>query len=208
MKLTTSAEQIRKMGHVALETVISYYESLENGRAVLKRSTSGELRARFDEALPAEGSPFEEALGKVAGTAVEFSRHSAHPRFFGYVSSPGTAVTSLGSIVASELNINVTAWRSAPVGTEIERLTIRWLAEMIGFPRDAGGLLVSGGSTANFAGLAAARSAKAPGDVVRDGMAGARMRLYVSEEGHFSIRKAAAMLGIGTANLRSLRPKR
>ncbi len=204
MNLTSSAEQIREMGKVALETVVSYYESLENGRAVLKPSTSAELRAGFDEPLPAEGTPFEEALGQLARTAIEFSRHSAHPRFFGYVSSPGTPVTSLGSIVASALNINVTGWRSAPVGTEIERLTIRWLAEMIGFP-DTGGLLVSGGSTANFAGLAAARSAKAPGDVIRDGIAGPHMRLYVSEEGHFSVRKAAAMLGIGTANVRTVR---
>ena len=58
---------------------------------------------------------------------------------------------------------------------------------------------------ANFAGIAAARSAKAPGNVVRDGLGGARMRLYASEEAHFSIRKAAAMLGIGAANLRSVK---
>jgi glutamate/tyrosine decarboxylase-like PLP-dependent enzyme len=193
------------MGQVALETVISYYESLAAGRAVLQPTTSAALRGRLEEPLPQEGTDFEKALGMLTETAVEFSRHSAHPRFFGYVSSPGNAVNAMGSMVASALNINVTGWRSAPVGTEIERLTIRWLQEMIGFPTSAGGLLVSGGSMANFAGLAAARSAKAPGDVVRDGLGGARMRLYVSEEGHFSVRKAAAMLGIGTANVRSVR---
>lgn len=205
MNLTWSAESVREMGQVALETVISYYESLAAGRAVLQPTTSAALRGRLEEPLPQEGTDFEKALGMLTETAVEFSRHSAHPRFFGYVSSPGNAVNAMGSMVASALNINVTGWRSAPVGTEIERLTIRWLQEMIGFPTSAGGLLVSGGSMANFAGLAAARSAKAPGDVVRDGLGGARMRLYVSEEGHFSVRKAAAMLGIGTANVRSVR---
>src|SRR5262249_10100504 len=101
----------------------------------------------------------------------------------------------------------VTGWRSAPVGTEIERLAIRWLRGMVGFPEQAGGLLVSGGSMANFAALAAARSVKAPSDVVREGMPadGKRMRLYVSDEGHFSVRKAAGMLGIGTGNVRSVR---
>jgi glutamate/tyrosine decarboxylase-like PLP-dependent enzyme len=78
---------------------------------------------------------------------------------------------------------------------------------MIGFPATGAGLLVSGGSMANFAGIAAARSAKAPHNVVREGMHGAaaRMRLYASSEAHFSIRKAAAMLGIGSANVRVVR---
>jgi glutamate/tyrosine decarboxylase-like PLP-dependent enzyme len=58
---------------------------------------------------------------------------------------------------------------------------------------------------ANFAGLAAARTAKAPGNVVRDGMAGVGpMRAYVSTEGHFSVSKAAGMLGLGERNVRQV----
>src|SRR6266496_2533472 len=151
MKLTSTAEEVREMGRAALEVVTSYYESLAAGRPVLKPTTSVHLRGVLDEPLPQEGAPFDDVLRLLRDTAVEFSRHSAHPRFFGYVSSPGTAVNAVGSLVASALNINVTGWRSAPVGTEIERLAIRWLQEMIGFPRGAGGLLVSGGSMANFA---------------------------------------------------------
>jgi glutamate/tyrosine decarboxylase-like PLP-dependent enzyme len=135
----------------------------------------------------------------------EFSRHNGHPRFFGYVSSPGLPVAAMGNMIAAALNINVTCWRSGPAAAEMELLCIRWLKEMLGYPAEGAGLLVSGGSMANFAGIAAARSAKAPGNVVRDGMGGARMRLYASEEAHFSIRKAAAMLGIGAANLCSVK---
>jgi aromatic-L-amino-acid decarboxylase len=204
VKLTSTAEELREMGRVALDTVVSYYESLAAGRPVLHPTTSANLRASLDESLPQEGEGFERALDTISSLAVEYSRHSAHSRFFGYVSSPGNAINAAGSMVASALNINVTGWRSAPVGTEIERLTVRWLCEMVGFPTTGGGLMVSGGSMANFAGIAAARSAKAP-DVVRDGVGGMRLRLYVSEEGHFSIRKAAGMLGIGTSNVRSVR---
>jgi glutamate/tyrosine decarboxylase-like PLP-dependent enzyme len=208
MKLISGADEIREMGRDALDLVVSYYESLAAGRPairpVVRPTTSAHLRGLLDEPLPQEGVPLPQALAILKDVAVEFSRHSAHPRFFGYVSSPGTAVNAMGSMVAAALNINVTGWRSAPVGTEIERLTIRWLCQMIGFPEDAGGLLLSGGSLANFAGLAAARS-KAPGDIVREGMGSARLRLYVSEEGHFSVRKAAGMLGIGTVNACSVR---
>ena len=111
----------------------------------------------------------------------------------------------MGSMMAAAFNINLTGWRSAPAAAEMELLCIRWIQEMLGYPAGGAGLLVSGGSMANFAGIAAARSAKAPGNVVQDGMGGARMRLYASQEAHFCIRKAAAMLGIGAANLRSVK---
>ncbi|HTP33023.1 MAG TPA: pyridoxal-dependent decarboxylase, partial [Candidatus Acidoferrales bacterium] len=148
-KLEPSAAEVREMGHAALDLVASYYDSLAAGRPVLQPTTSARIRARIDEPMPAEGSPFNEVLGAIGELAIEFSRHSAHPRFFGYVSSPGTACSAMGSMVASALNINVTGWRSAPVGAEVERLVIRWLNQMAGLPREAGGLLVSGGSMAN-----------------------------------------------------------
>ena len=125
---------------------------------------------------------------------------------FGYVASPGTAVTSLSHMIAAAMNINVTAWRSAPSAADMERLTIDWMKQMFGLPATAGGLLVSGGSMANFAGLAAARSAKAGANVVRDGVAAAgRMRVFVSEESHYSVEKAAGMLGVGEANVRAVK---
>jgi aromatic-L-amino-acid/L-tryptophan decarboxylase len=192
------------MGRAALDLVAEYFDTLA-ARPVLRPTTSAALRQRLDEPAPSAGLPFADLLGTVRQVVEEFSRHNGHPRFFGYVSSPGLPVAAMGSMIAAAFNINVTCWRSGPAATEMELLCIRWLKEMLGYPADGAGLLVSGGSMANFAGIAAARSAKAPGNVVRDGMGGARMRLYASEEAHFSIRKAAAMLGIGAANLRSVR---
>src|ERR1035438_4801572 len=171
----------------------------------MRPTTSAGLRQRLDEPAPSTGLPFTDLLGTVRDVVEEFSRHNGHPRFFGYVSSPGAPVAAMGSMIAAALNINVTCWRSGPAATEMELLCIRWIQEMLGYPMDGAGLLVSGGSMANFAGIAAARSAKAPGNVVRDGMGGARMCLYASAAAHFSIRKAAAMLGIGAANLRSVK---
>ena len=192
------------MGRAALDLVAEYYDTLA-ARAVVRPTNSADLRRRLDEPAPPAGLPFADLLATVRDVVEEFSRHNGHPRFFGYVSSPGLPVAAMGSMIAAALNINVTCWRSGPAATEMELLCIRWLKEMLGYPADSAGLLVSGGSMANFAGIAAARSAKAPGNVVRDGMGGARMRLYASEEAHFSIRKAAAMLGIGAANLRSVK---
>jgi glutamate/tyrosine decarboxylase-like PLP-dependent enzyme len=194
------------MGRAALERVEAYYQSLAD-RPVLVPTTSAALREQLDEPLPQEGVSFDALLETVENVVARFSRHSAHSRFFGYISSPGTPVTAFGSMLAAALNVNVTCWRSAPSGTELEHLTINWLKEMLGCPAKSGGLFTSGGSMANFAALAAARSAKAPANVVRDGVAaaGKRMCVYVSEEGHYSIRKAAGMLGVGEANVRDVR---
>jgi glutamate/tyrosine decarboxylase-like PLP-dependent enzyme len=203
-KLIPPPEEIRALGRAAVDLVAVYYDTIGE-RPVLVPTTSRALRDLLDEPLPQAGTDFETLLKTLDDVIARYSRHSAHPRFFGYVSSPGTPVTSVGSMLAAALNINVTCWRSGPAATDLEHLTIDWMKEILGYPAQAGGLLVSGGSMANFAALAAARSAKAPGNVVRDGMAAAgRMCAYVSSEGHFSISKAAGMLGIGESNVRAV----
>src|SRR5262249_61195197 len=87
---------------------------------------------------------------------------AGHPRFFGYITSSPAPVGALGDLLASAVNANVGAWRLAPMATEIELQTVRWIAELIGFPIDTGGLLVSGGNMANFVCFVPARSAEAP----------------------------------------------
>ena len=193
------------MGRAALERVVAYYETLP-ARPVVVPSTSQAIRAQLDEPLPQAGADFDTLLDTFDQVIAQFSRHNGHPRFFGYVSSPGTPVTAVGSMLAGSLNANLTCWRSAPAGTELEHVTINWVKEMLGYPREAAGLFTSGGSMANLAALAAARSAKAPANVIRDGAAaaGKRMCVYVSREGHFSIRKAAGLLGLGEANVREV----
>jgi len=205
-KLALPTQDFRDMAAAAVDFLASYFDSLDH-RAVMVPTTSRAIRERIDEPLPVAGADFSELLDTVRDVICQYIRHSAHPRMFGYVASPGTAVTAVGHMIAAAMNINVTAWRSAPPAADLERLTIDWLREMLGYPATAGGLLLSGGSMANFAALGAARSAKAGVDVVRDGVAaaGRRMCVYVSEESHYSVAKAAGMLGLGESNVRAVK---
>src|SRR5690606_24162368 len=109
----------------------------------------------------------------------DHSLFNGHPRFFGYITAPPAPIGVLGEMVAAALNANVGSWILSPAATEIEAETVRWIAELIGYPTDASGLLVSGGNMANFVGFLAARAAKAPWDVRKDGVTGARRRLVV-----------------------------
>ena len=205
-KLALPSQDFRTMAGATVDFLANYFENLET-RPVVVPTTSRAIRERIDEPLPAAGADFDGLLATVRDVICQYSRHSAHPRMFGYVASPGTAVTSVAHMLAAAMNINVTAWRSAPSAADMERLTIDWLKEMLGYPATAGGLLISGGSMANFAALGAARTAKAGVDVVREGMGavGKRMCVYVSEESHYSIGKAAGMLGLGESNVRAVK---
>jgi glutamate/tyrosine decarboxylase-like PLP-dependent enzyme len=203
-RLNLPPSEFGALARQAVDFVTDYYESLSS-RPAFVPTTAKALRDSLDEPLPQSGVSLDAMLAVLDGVVSHYNRHSAHSRLFGYICSPGAPITSISHLIAAALNMNVTAWRSAPSGAQIEHTVIRWIKEMTGYPSDAAGVLVSGGSMANFAGLAAARSAKAPFDVVTNGLAGApRMCIYVSAEGHFSVAKAAAMLGLGEANVRPI----
>ena len=202
--LELGAAEMRALGTAAVEWMVRYYSTLPE-RRVMPDTTSRHIRALVDEPLPQSGSDAARLLEIVENCIVPLSRQNGHPRFFGYVGSPGTAITSIGDLLASTLNANVTSWRSAPGPAEIERVAVNWIKEILGYPQEAAGLFVSGGSMANLSGLAAARSRYAP-DCVQAGLGSQpRLRIYVSEEGHFSIRKAAGLLGIGQDHVRTIR---
>ncbi len=203
--LLPDSGELLAMGHSVVEWLVRYYETLPQ-RPVLSTTSSEKLRLLLSEPLPREGASFERLLADFEKVVANNSRHNGHPRFFGYIASPGAPVATLGAALAATMNINVTSWRSAPAAAEMEHVTLGWLKEMLGYPAGAAGLFLSGGSMANFAALAAARSAHAPGDVALDGLAGCPpLCLYVSEEGHFSVHKAASMLGLGERNVRRVR---
>ena len=204
MNLDPSSDQIRKWGVAAADMMANYLGSLKE-RRLYPTTTSAAIREKLDPALPVEPQEFDNLLAEFREVIVELSRHNAHPRMFGYVQSPGAALAAIADLLASTLNANLTAWRSAPVAVEIERLTIDWIKQLIGYPGDAAGLFVSGGSMANFAALAAARNARAGHKFVAEGMQGSQnMCVYVSQETHHSIEKAAALLGIGRDNVRKI----
>jgi glutamate/tyrosine decarboxylase-like PLP-dependent enzyme len=157
------------------------------------------LAPRFRRPLPWNGEP----AGRITAdleALLRLSRRNDDPRFWGYVNPPGLAAGALGDWLASSLNQNLTAFRSAPGPALVEMQVVAWIREMVGLPRSAGGLLTSGGSIANLAGLAAARDAAVPFDLARRGLRGERgapLVVYASEEVHHAVLKAASILGIG-----------
>jgi glutamate/tyrosine decarboxylase-like PLP-dependent enzyme len=118
------------------------------------------------------------------------------PAFFGYIQSPPNPVGVVADLLASAADQNVTAWRSAPAAAHVERLTLRWLGQFVGFDDDAAGIMVGGGSAANLTALLTAIRTRSNPDADRR-----RLAVYVSSEAHFSIAKAAGALGLAVRRI-------
>lgn len=133
--------------------------------------------------------------------------HMAHPRLFGLFTPAPEPVAALGDLAAAFLNQSPDAWKAGPAATEIEARLIRTFNDLAGFPRGAFGVLTSGGGIANLIALKMARD-RALGPAVRERGVGrrdaSRLRLYASEEAHFSIGRGLDILGLGSKALVSI----
>src|SRR5262245_6010376 len=194
----------REVGHRLVDQLAEFLESLPQ-RPVTHDESPSAVRAALDldRALPEQGTPAGPLIEKTASPLFDHSLFNGHPRFFGYITAAPAPIGILADFLAAGVNANVGAWALAPAATEIESQTVRWIAELIGYPSDCGGLLVSGGNMANLVCFFAARTATAGADVRERGIAGgSRLRVYASAETHTWIQKAADLGGLGTASIR------
>jgi aromatic-L-amino-acid decarboxylase len=204
--LAMHPEEFRRLGHDLVDRIATFLGSIPE-RPVTTAESPAAIRALLDADRPLaqDGTNAGSLLESTAGLLFDHSLFNGHPRFHGYVTSAPAPIGILGDFLAAAVNANVGAWRLAPVATEIEAQAVRWIAELIGFPPDCGGLFVSGGNMANFVGLLAARAAAAEWDLRRTGIAAPAARplvLYASAETHTWIQKAADLAGLGTDAIR------
>ena len=204
--LAMDAATFRALGHRLVDQVAESLDAIPNGPVTRDESPSA-VRQALDltGSLPETGADAGALLDRTARLLFEHSLFNAHPRFFGYITASPAPLGMLGDFLAAAVNANVGAWTLSPAATEIESQTVRWIAELIGYPSDCGGLLVSGGNMANFVCFLAARTAKAAGNVREHGVSagsGRRFGVYASAETHTWIQKAADLAGFGTASIR------
>jgi glutamate/tyrosine decarboxylase-like PLP-dependent enzyme len=199
------AGTFRALGHELVDQLASLIAAIPDGPVTHDRTPAGVRDAlALTGSLPEHGTDPASLLADTARRLFASSLFNAHPRFFGYITAPPSPIGVLGDFLASALNPNVGSWVLAPAATEIEAQTVRWIAELIGFP-SGDGLLVTGGNMANIVCLIAARAAAAPWDVRAGGIAaggGRRLVAYASTETHTWIQKAADICGLGTNAIR------
>lgn len=151
------------------------------------------------EPLPERPTPVEEAIADAA-RALDESIAQPRPRYFAFIGSSGLEIGVIADALAACYDVNLAVWAGA--ASEVEVQAVRWAGEFVGFPGEAGSF-TSGGTVSNMTALAAAREKALPGSR-RDGTSGRRLALYCSAEVHYSVVRAAELLGIGSGWVRAL----
>lgn len=194
-----TAAEFRALGYRLVDDVASLLEGLRN-RPVAPGLKPSEVRARLGTgSLPEHGVDPAELLAQATRLLFEGSTFNGHPRFFGYITASATPIGILAEMLAAAVNQNCGGWALSPTATEIELQTIRWLAELTGFPADCGGVFVSGGNMANIVCFLAAKRRAA-----ESAAPGARLTCYASVETHTWIDKALDITSLGEGALHRL----
>ena len=203
--LEMNPSEFRKAGYRLVDQVAELLCTLPE-RPVAPNETPTALRTLLgSHSLAEQGSDASSLLDEAVDLLFDHSLFNGHPRFMGFITSSAAPIGALGEMLSAAVNPNVGSSLLAPIATEIEAQVVRWIAELIGYPRDCGGLLVSGGNMANCVCFLAARKAKANWDVRSSGMnteKSRRLRVYTSSETHTWIQKATDMFGLGTESIR------
>ena len=191
--LEPSADQMREMGTAAVDYVTEFIGALPDAPANGSLEDALEVAATLHGPPPEMGEPFAQVLGDVARGA-DHALEPAGPGYLAYIPGGGLYSAALASFLASGINRFTNLAATAPVFVQMEADVLRWLCDLFGLGPASGGILTTGGSMANLSAIVTARAARLPADF----LAGT---IYVSEQAHASVAKAAKIAGFPEANV-------
>ncbi|MGI8820090.1 MAG: pyridoxal phosphate-dependent decarboxylase family protein, partial [Chthoniobacterales bacterium] len=198
--------EFRRHLHQMADWIADYRENIGTLR-ISPTAAPGAIRAQLPPDAPEEGEPLAGILADIDRVIMPGIVHWAHPQFVGYFGSTTTSPGILAEMVAAALNINAMTWRTSPVATELETHVLQWLQQWLGLGDEWSGVVYDTASISTMHALAAARE-EASSDVRARGLSGRAdvpvFRIYVSDQAHSSVEKAAIALGLGEGNVRRI----
>ncbi|MBO6522326.1 MAG: hypothetical protein JJ971_00745 [Balneolaceae bacterium] len=198
-------KEFKELLDISTEMILQKFEHFEERKA-FHSFPQTEIENWFDEKPPSEGMSQVELLEEVKHKILDTATDNIGVHMYGYVMAGGTQISIIAEKLAATINQNIGKWHLAPSIVEIEKRVVQWSSEIIDFGKDIGGVLVSGGSEANLAGLTVARNIFfEKKNIQQKGLFGLKpFTVYASTEVHGCIDKSVTQLGIGTNNLRKI----
>lgn len=191
----------REWGHKLIDWVADYLENSSRYPVLSTIQPNDIVRA-----LPAEGPERGESMERIFS---DFEKivlpgitHWNHPNFLAYFANTSSPPAVLAELLAAALNANGILWKTSPSVTELEIVTLKWLLDWFGLPKDWYGMILDTASTSTIHALAAARVRTCP--EVRDSGAPNNLIVYCSDQAHSSVEKGAMSLGFGRKNVRRI----
>lgn len=195
-KLELSAAEMRALGYRVVDLITDHWSSLGD-QPVGAKADPAILRPAFSEPAPANAVSANEIFARLDRDVLSNMMHVCHPRFFAFVPGPSNFVGVMADALASGFNVFNGSWLGGSGAAALELGVIDWFRQWCGFPEEAGGLFVSGGSMANLTALAAARHTK-----LDDRTVGAI--IYYSDQTHSSVERALRVIGFLPEQIRRI----
>ena len=194
--------EFRQLGHQMVDDMLDYLQHIRDEPA-WRQPTTG-VKTHFNQPLPRDGQPVSEVYAEFLQYILPYNKGNVHPRFFGWVQTTGSALGMLADMLASGMTPNVAMGDHAAM--YVDRQVVDWCKQLLNFPADGSGILVSGATMANLTALLVARQAA---DRMRIRPHGVRatdgaLVLYASTEAHSCLQKAVEVMGLGAQALRKV----
>jgi aromatic-L-amino-acid/L-tryptophan decarboxylase len=182
---------------------IARYFEQPGAYRVFPQVRPGDVVRALPQAAPTHGESFEQIFADFERIVVPATTHWNHPRFFAYFATSAAPVAVAAEALAATLDVKAMLWRTSPAASELEEVTMRWLAQLLGVPSNWAGIIYDTASIAGFTALAAARESLDP--TIRErGLSGRdlpALRVYITDQTHSHVEKAAIALGVGQRNV-------
>jgi aromatic-L-amino-acid decarboxylase len=193
-------DEFRALAHRMVDDSLDHLRTLGE-RAPWTSMPAATRTALSGESLPREPQGESAAYEQFTQHVLPYTNGNRHPRFWGWIQGNGTPLGMMADMLAAGMNAHLSGLDQSAKLVELK--VIEWLAELMGFPKDSSGVLMSGGTMANLIGLAVARHAKAGFDIRKEGVQGGpRLTVYTSAEVHSWAQKAVELFGMGSGSLR------
>ena len=180
---------------IVKEQLVNYLEGIEKHPLDLSHTVDPGFLRSMVESAPEEETPIEAIMSLIFEKGVVSSLNPTSPGFMGYVPGGGLVHAGVADLITNTLNRYVGVVSVAPIFAQIESNVIRWFTDIVGYPRTARGTLTSGGSLATLSAIITARHVKL-GEQFLEGM------IYVSDQVHHCVTKAAMLAGFPRGNIR------
>lgn len=189
--LGLSPDEMRRLGHKVVDMVVDRFER-RNAEPVITTGDADTLAQKLGGALPKDPMSPDASLDLMAEVALTHMQHGDHPRYFARVPGPASFAAVLGDWMGTGFNTICASWGGGSGPAIIENTVISWVAEMLGLPDHTEGVLLSGGSLANFTGFSVARSE------IGHGVA------YLTDQTHASLPRNLRQMGLSDEDIRIL----